>query len=347
MRAAPLVLAVTLGVTPTAAQDIDSDGSPLTLAAYVAALDTLRGDLEAGRLEAARAAAGALKEQEVVWDGGALAPDTPLLVDVAEVRSVAQAGSQAARLRRLVSALDSAVGGRAPVETDGEVLARVLPRSEIQKGGEAPRLRLEPLSFSDWIGNALDEFMNWLGDIVKKILEWLERFWPRRAGAAEGDTGMTATVAIAFAAVVGALLVVLAIRSLRRSRRPADEGVSTLVRSSARDEDPLSRQTSEWEVYARELAGQRRWREAIRAWYHAVLVALFQSGQLHHQTGRTNWEYVSQLSPRLPWRPGFVSLTRRFDREWYGRRTSDGAALSECAREAQGLLRSVRDRGAP
>jgi hypothetical protein len=117
---------------------------------------------------------------------------------------------------------------------------------------------------------------------------------------------------------------------------------STRVVSSRRDENPLSREASGWEEHARELAAERRFREAIRAWYHAVLVALFQAGLLHHQKGRTNWEYVARLDPRLGWRPGFVALTRLFDREWYGRRACDAAALAECAREARGVLVAVR-----
>jgi hypothetical protein len=76
-----------------------------------------------------------------------------------------------------------------------------------------------------------------------------------------------------------------------------------------------------------------------------VLVSLFENGLLHHQKGRTNWEYAGQLSPELRWRPAFLDLTRLFDREWYGRRTSDAEAVRACAESARTILRAVREEG--
>lgn len=347
MRVVLVLIAVWAGMSwPAAAQDdaLAPDDRRLSVQRYAAALDGLRAALEAGRLEEARATAVALRQKEVVWAGEPLAPDPTVLDAVAEVPTPVEAGLEAARLRRLVAALGSDDGGET-VEARPDVLSRVGPGPGIEKGGEAPNLRVAPLTFPQWIENAFVGVADWIIDALRKIRRWLRRLLPRLEATGQGDAGTTAAVAIVFAAVVAALLAVLAVRSLRRGRGPAAEGASSESRSSSRDDDPLSRETSEWETYARKLAGQRRWREAIRAWYHAVLVALFRAGVLHHQRGRTNWEYVSRLSPDLGWRPGFVALTRRFDREWYGRRTSDDGALAECAREAQGVLRAVRDRG--
>jgi hypothetical protein len=222
------------------------------------------------------------------------------------------------------------------------VLSRVGPGPDIEKGGEAPRLRVKPLTFPERVEAALLAVADWIGDVLRKIGEWLRRLAPERPQPSPREAGTTAFVAVLFAAAVAAFLVVLAVRTIRRRGLGPIETVSSPVLSSAKDEDPLSREAAGWESYAQELAAKRRWREAIRAWYHAVLVTLFRAGLLHHQRGRTNWEYVSRLAPNLRWRPGFVALTRRFDREWYGRRTSDGAALSECAREAREVLRAVR-----
>ena len=82
--------------------------------------------------------------------------------------------------------------------------------------------------------------------------------------------------------VVTVLVVVLALvlgwvgwrvlRNRRRGAAPAVAGPAPLPPSA--DDDPLSREANEWERYARELAAAGRAREAIRAWYHAVLVAL-------------------------------------------------------------------------
>src|SRR5207244_5595400 len=114
-------------------------------------------------------------------------------------------------------------------------------------------------------------------------------------------------------------LVVLALEVVRRSRRRELVAVATSDPVASRaDEDPLSRAANEWERYAAQLAAAGRIREAIRAWYHAVLVTLYGAGILHFRKGRTNWEYISTITPTIPWRGDFVKLTRRFEHEWYG-----------------------------
>ncbi len=341
-----LVLGLVLAggiVAPAGAQEsvVVPEPGPLSLAGYVAALDELRADLELARLDEARNAAQALGAREIAWADETLSPDPTVLDAVARARTPAEARLQAIGIRRLVEALAGDTG-TATVTPQPDVLSRVAPGPDLERGGEAARLRLEPLTFPEKVEAALLAVADWIAEALRKLRRWLRRLWPARPGPEKGEAGATATVAVAFAVAVALLLGILAVRSLRRGGGGPTDAVSLGRASSSRDEDPLSREASEWESYARELAGRRRWREAIRAWYHAVLVALFRSGRLHHQRGRTNWEYVSRLSPDLPWRAGFVSLTRRFDREWYGRRTSDGSALSACAREAREVLRAVR-----
>jgi hypothetical protein len=150
------------------------------------------------------------------------------------------------------------------------------------------------------------------------------------------------------ALLVGVIVAVLAaftIQSLRRRGAPEERGEAGEVSSRA-DENPLSREAGEWERYAAELAAAGRLREAIRAWYHAVLVTLFRAGRLHHQQGRTNWEYVSQVGPEARWRPAFIELTQAFDREWYGRSQSAAEALRSYSGTARELLRAVRGEAA-
>ena len=88
----------------------------------------------------------------------------------------------------------------------------------------------------------------------------------------------------ALVAAIALVLTVAAVRSMRR-RDAAEERGEAGEAAPERDEDPLSREAAEWERYAGELAAAGRRREAIRAWYHAVLVALFRAGRLHHQRG--------------------------------------------------------------
>jgi hypothetical protein len=213
----------------------------------------------------------------------------------------------------------------------------------LQRGGEVASLRVKPLTPPERVEAALFAVADAINDLMRTLRKWLDRLRPARAPR-QSAPGSTAVAALVFALVVVVVLSVLVIRRRRLAAAlPAGEPQRPL--SFRRDEDPLSRGTSEWERHAAELAAARRWREAIRAWYHAVLVSLFRHGLLHHQKGRTNWEYVARLEPGLAWRPEFMELTSLFDREWYGRRTSDAEALAECARAARSLLAAVRGAG--
>jgi hypothetical protein len=301
----------------------------------------VRAHLQSGRLDEARGAAKALRGRTVAWGDEALAPDASLLGAVVAARDAADGRRAASRLRRLLVALGAPSASHDPTPARADLLARVTPTDDLRKGGDVPRLRVKPLSFPERVEAALVSAADAIASALRRLRDWLRALRPRRLDA-PSTPGRAAVAAIAVALGVVAVLAVLVLRARRRLQAPAPEVGSARVVSSRRDEDPLSREASGWEERARELAAERRFREAIRAWYHAVLVALFQAGLLHHQKGRTNWEYVARLDPRLGWRPGFVALTRLFDREWYGRRASDAAALGECAREARGVLVAVR-----
>jgi hypothetical protein len=147
-------------------------------------------------------------------------------------------------------------------------------------------------------------------------------------------------------AVVGLIvlaIIVLAIEVTRRALRgKVEPPLASEPSSSQRDEDPTSRETSEWERYAGQLATSGRFREAIRAWYHAVLVACYGAAILSYRKGRTNWEYIASLAPSIAWRPEFIRLTQRFEQEWYGSEQSSSEALEECSRRARRILDAVR-----
>lgn len=136
----------------------------------------------------------------------------------------------------------------------------------------------------------------------------------------------------------------LALRWLRAGpgRRETSSMTSgELTRQPGGDDNPLSREGDEWQRYADQLAAAGRLREAIRAWYHAVLVHLYRNGLLHYRQGRTNWEYIAALPPRLAWRTRFIDLTRRFEHEWYGHGASGEDALEACRRAAHEILAQV------
>ena len=337
MRRRALVAAAALCLARAAAAA--GQAEPLELAEYERRLGVIADEIAAGRFDEARAGAGALRSTPVAWAGETLAPDLPVLDAIVAAHKPAEVRAAAHRLERLLAALGAGVRVDTAPESRPDLLARVTQPDPLRRGGDVATLRVKPLSFPERVEAALLAFADWLGAGFRRLLEWLRSLKPRDEPAAP-TPGRTAAAAIAFALAVVVVLATLVIRARRgRTARLAPEALP--IASSARDEDPLSRDASAWEQLAAQLASARRFREAIRAWYHAVLVSLFGAGLLHHQRGRTNWEYVSRLEPDLAWRPAFVALTRLFDREWYGRRSSEPEALAECARTARAILAAV------
>jgi hypothetical protein len=329
---------VALAAPLASAQEIQAPR--ISVGEYAAALEEIAADVRGGRLDLARTAARDLERTEVAWAGELLAPDPIVLAGVVGANDGAAARRALPRLDRLAKDLRAVSGDAAPVmrEPSPRVLDGLAPPEDPQKGGTVTPPRLPEVSVpqraADAILAAWDVVVRWW----RAFWDWLESLVPARVRP-QGDARGVARVAVIFTVVAIVLLVVLAVRAARgRRAAPAQESV---LQDSAADEDPLSRETSEWERHARELAAALRFREAIRAWYHAVLTALFRRGELHYRKGRTNWEYVAGLSPQLAWRGGFIALTRQFDREWYGRRTSDREAHEACAHQARLILDAI------
>ena len=311
----------------------------LTIGAYLAALVELERSLEAEEWDESARVAEALRGLRVSDGRSRFEADPSVLAAASAAHDRAGSLRAQARLRALRESLDEREGSP-PGEVDAQRLAR-LAREEAarrpQAGGEVDAsLELVRPSVSEQMREWLLTAARWLGDGIERLFEWLGRVLSR--GKVQGGTKGSVAVLVA---VIAVLLAIATAFSLRR-RDPVDAAGEAETVPSARDQDPLSRESNEWERYAAELAGSGRRREAIRAWYHAVLVALFRAGQIHHQKGRTNWEYVAQVGPQAVWKGSFVRLTETFDREWYGREASALDTLREHASRAKDLLRAVR-----
>jgi len=332
-----LALLALLAAAPAAAQEA-APPRALTLDEYRGALESLAAGLGSGDWEGARALAGALRGARVGADTGAFEADPSLLAAVEAARDAARAARARQQVLKVLASFDGI--GAAP-EPDAARLAR-LAREEAarrpREGGTIdPSLPVRAPTLPERLKLWLDRAAAWLLEWLDKLLDWLWRAGPRRE---RERSGATPAVVTALVAAIALVLAAAAVRSLKR--RDLDEARGEAGEASPeRDEDPLSREAAEWERYAGELASAGRRREAVRAWYHAVLVALFRAGRLHHQKGRTNWEYVAQVEPEVLWRGDFVSLTEVFDREWYGRDATAPEALRECAARAREVLRSA------
>jgi hypothetical protein len=325
---------------------------PISLAEYRDRLRSIDDAVARQDFDAARSGARDLKALRVRSDGGDFGADATVLGPLAEAKNAAEARLASIRLRALRGDLESTGGSAAPKPPDAALLER-LRREEAERqlspGGRVggPGLHVPvPRSVLDRIRDLLREVLEDLGRLLRRFLQWLIRLLVGGAGAAAQPQSTRYLVAGLVAAVLG-ILAVVTVQALRRRQRTSDSvAVSDAPAMSEKDGDPLSRTATEWERFAADLMRAGRFREAIRAWYHAVLVSLFRAGALHYRKDRTNWEYAFALPPTLAWRAGFMDATRTFEQEWYGRRDTAAETAELYQRRAQEMLAGAREGGA-
>jgi len=322
---------------------ITTSASAMTMGDYVAALESIRA-ADAG---AARAQAQLLLGAAIESPSGRFTADSALLHEV-----MADPAKARAHLDVTIAALRALMPSSA-ASADPRLLEKLRAEESsvpIRRGGEIKTMPADEKSLED-AGSQLDKGLKWLQKRLDKAADWFDRWWPKEKEK-ENEAKVRGTrpkwlVTIIVAAIV-LVLAILAFEVVRRSRAAAPESgvVTSDAIESRRDEDPLSRGSNEWERYAEKLAAAGRTREAIRAWFHAVLVTLYAAGILHFKKGRTNWEYISMLPPDVAWRGEFITMTRSFETEWYGRAESTAEALDDAAGRARRILDAVHRRAA-
>lgn len=314
-----------------------ANAAALPVAGYIATLERIDALLAANQIDAAKNEALTLKDVEVTWPKGKFRADAFLLASIARGER-SQLIATIAELRR--------ASGMSAAQADRKLLEQIAAEQEppeLPKGGIVPTKLNRDLPLIERIANTISDMLAWIREKLDKFLEWLFDLLPRQRNEAGQPTAGLHWIVWA---VVGAILLIilyLAFDVLRRSRARGAVAVETSAPiGSKQDEDPLSRGATEWEKYASELASAGRFREAIRAWYHAVLVTCYAAGILHFRKGRTNWEYIASLAPSLAWRPDAIELTRRFEQEWYGALHSSQDAYDACSGRARSVLDALR-----
>ncbi|HEV2720115.1 MAG TPA: DUF4129 domain-containing protein [Thermoanaerobaculia bacterium] len=310
---------------------------------YIQALQAIR----AADATAARTQAQQLLGAEVESPAGRFTADAALLHEV-----MANPTGARAHLDAAIAALRAAVPA-AVTNTDPRLLEKLRAEetaAAMKRGGEIRTAPADEKSLEE-AASGLGKVWTWFEKQLDKLANWFERWWPREKlnedePLAHGTRPKWLVTIVVILIVI--VLGILAFEVVRRSRAATSEEpvVTSDPIESRRDEDPLSRGANEWERYAAKLAAAGRTREAIRAWYHAVLVTLYAAGILHFKKGRTNWEYIAALAPDVAWRGEFVTMTRRFETEWYGRAESAAEALDDAAERARRILDAVRRRAA-
>jgi hypothetical protein len=336
MRLAHALLAGVLLVPLPAA--VADEPASMSVEEGVRALDAMAASLDRRDVAAAGAQAEELETRTLACDGGTV-PLDPALMDEVRHADAAHAPILARRVSALAAALRT-LDTTGAASSDRGLIDRLRAEADVARGGTVAEPNIRPLEVPESLLQRLQRVVDAIGVQLDRLLRWLYKLWPDDAEprSAEGGAVSVTLAAVAAAVAVFALLAVLTVRR----HRAAPSAPATAPPAKDADEDPLSRESSEWERYARELAAAGRRREAVRAWYHAVLSALFRTARLEPRKGRTNWEHVARLGPELGWRPSFIEITRRFEREWYGRDASTAEALADCARLATALLHAVR-----
>ena len=319
-----------------------STAGALTIEEYVGALERIDGSLAAKQLPLAQTEAQTLLGAKITWSKGTFAADASVLNAIIQARTAE--GPHRARLASTIVELRRAAGMEA-ASANKKLLEQIAAEQEpppLPKGGDIKTTIEKDIPLLERIANAIADALRWIRNKLRDFIRWLRDFLPERRPGAGGGALMQWIIYGIVAAIV-VIVIVLAVGVIRRSRAGTPDEVTTSAPLGSRaDEDPLSRGATEWERYAGELANAERYREAIRAWYHAVLVTCYAAGILHFRKGRTNWEYLATLAPTLAWRPDLIELTRRFEREWYGSLQSTEDAYADCSERAKAILDALR-----
>lgn len=325
-----LTLAALVGLTLCS-----STTASLGLEAYRARLSSIEVLLLRHERATAADQARSLLGQTVDWGTGQFPTDRYVLEPIAD----ATQEGVVAPLQALLSALPSATppGAGAP-PLDRQALSALVRRQvEAAASGSLGGPSLRKLPFSEVLTRRMKQGLHWAGQRLKELWRWLRKWlFPEQLKKTEGTLSSLVMVVLVGAGLILLTVVLAAVLSLQR-RSPALPAV-VLAPAPDADADPLSRTANEWVQRAHALAVAGRHREAIRAWYHALLVSCYRAGLLHHQTGWTNWEYVRSLATDVPWRGRFAELTGRFDLEWYGRAQSSPEALDAFSDAAGAIL---------
>lgn len=310
---------------------------------YIGALERMHASLQADRIIDAKEQAAWLRGKNV----GEFHVDESLLDAVS-----AATGADPALLMRIQLTLAELRSAEAsPLAPDPKLLSEVASGQsvpELARAGEVPMPGTIETPLMERVAQTILEAFRWIGRKLKQFRNWLRDFFPRsRTERPEAMSGIDWLV-IAVVILILIVIVVLAIKVMRRARGGERVVASTAPLHSSRDDDPLSRGATEWERYAAQLAAEGRFREAIRAWYHAVLVTCYATGALHFRKGRTNWEYIASLPASTTWRSELIRLTQRFEQEWYGADRSSEEAFEDCSEHARNVLAAVSstERGA-
>lgn len=169
-----------------------------------------------------------------------------------------------------------------------------------------------------------DRILGWFADQIASVIGSL--------------VGGGAGAVLAWAFVLGAIAFVVVL-VVRFGRQPRLVGLG--AGPSPRVMVELSRSPEEWRREADRLAGEGRWREALRCVHRALVAELVGRGALSDQPGRTARELVRDLAATRPDAvAAFDAATTLFEDAWYGHADVAEAELAELRSLESRVLRN-------
>jgi len=171
--------------------------------------------------------------------------------------------------------------------------------------------------------------------VSEKVDNWLNSLFARAARLGARVPWLGGALVLGFILLVCAGLGwgLLQLERRWRTRLTAEVASPAAGAPSARD----------WQLWledARKAAQAGDWREAIHLIYWAAIARLESRRLWPADRARTPREYLNLLDGEDPRRMGLASLTRSFERTWYGGRTADEGAYRQAEELAAGLIGS-------
>jgi hypothetical protein len=225
--------------------------------------------------------------------------------------AASQLDAAAARIRQEEAEAVTAVAGAQPDDHAGEhrALVSVLNRREFRR------------TDTSLITRALDAVAIWINRQLNGLVEYsAHRRWLARLL----EWGLVGLACFGLA--------LWFVQKTRRARGLQLDGGGPLEHAA------IGRRWERLRQDAEQAAMEQRWRDAVRAYYWAVVVRLESRGQWVADRARTPREYLRLLRADHPKREDLVQLTRRFEACWYG---STAATERDCAAARQLFERLV------
>jgi Domain of unknown function (DUF4129) len=175
--------------------------------------------------------------------------------------------------------------------------------------------------------------------VINAVLNWLDHVFDLHLHLPSGSGGLgwlsDVLLVVLIAAVVALLVVAVRKGVFARLRHPGGTGVVVT-------EEGEVMAPGAWRREAERLAVEGRYREALRCRYRALVAELASRGVLDEVPGRTSGDYERLVDALLPEVAGqFSTVTRLFERCWYGQEPSDARAQSVFDGMAEAIVARV------